>query len=182
MWRSRLPKGILGGPDWDHMIDSATFKQRFAQVWECLSNKTKHTFSVCTTRWNRQELTSHDCNTRTVLFWITDIHSQSCVSRLVLSASDIFGDRFVDDDTVWTGDTILKKKRQQSDVIQNWSVSGTRGRRETLTCFEEGERLLLGSWTWRCVQILLKPVKLVNCLLWLLSMHLLQQIRQSVYP
>ncbi len=45
-------------------------------------------------------------------------------------------------DTVWAGDTILHNRRQQSDVIQNWTVSATRGRRETLTCSERE------SWTW----------------------------------
>ncbi len=57
------------------------------------------------------------------------------------------------DDTVWAGDTILHNKLQQSGVIQNWSVSVTRGIRETLTCFTRE------SWIWRCLQILLKSVE-----------------------
>jgi len=35
-------------------------------------------------------------------------------------------DMFVVDDTVYTGDTILDNKQQQSDLIQNWCVSTTR--------------------------------------------------------
>jgi hypothetical protein len=45
------------------------------------------------------------------------IFSQSCISSLVLSPSNICDDMFDVDDTVCGGDTILHNKRQQSDVI-----------------------------------------------------------------
>jgi hypothetical protein len=50
-----------------------------------------------------------------------------------LSASDICGDLPPEvDGTVCAGDTILHNKRQQSDVLQSFSVTSTRG--EKLTC------------------------------------------------
>ena len=103
--------------------------------------------------------------TITTMLWIC------CISSLDLSASEICGDMFPVDDTVYTGDPILQNKRQQSDTIQNWSVSVTRGRREKLTWCERE------SWTWRYLQsrILFKPVESMIYSLRLLSMHLLQQ-------
>jgi hypothetical protein len=80
-----------------------------------------------------------------VLVWIEGICSQFCISRLVLATSDISGEMFDVDDTVFAGGTVLHNKRQKSDVIQNWNVSATRGRGETLTCFTRE------SWTSRCL-------------------------------
>ena len=111
----------------------------------------------------------------TALVWIAGIWSQSCISSLVLSASDVCGD-LPPDGTVCTGDTILHNKRQQSDVVQSLSVRSTRGRRERLTCCARE------SWTWRCLQILLKPSESMRCSLRLVSMHLLQQNRQPPAP
>ncbi len=54
----------------------------------------------------------------TVLLGIEGICSKSCISSLVLSASDIGGEMFAVDDTVCAGDTIMHNERQQSDVIQ----------------------------------------------------------------
>jgi hypothetical protein len=51
------------------------------------------------------------------------------------------------DGTVYTGDTILHNKRQQSDVIQ--SVLNKRKERSLLVAREKA---------WRCLQILLKSV------------------------
>ena len=122
MWRSPPPKGILGDSHLTHMITS---RYVMSDPYSFLSI--------------------------TTLFWITGIWTQSFISRLVLSASDICGDFTPEvDGTVYTGDTILHNKRQQSDVIQNWSVRATRGRREKLTCSER-ER-----WTWRYLQIPLR--------------------------
>ncbi len=57
--------------------------------------------------------------------------STSWVMSLVLSASDICGDLPPEvDSTVCAGDTIMHNKRQQSDVLQSFSVTSTRGRRE----------------------------------------------------
>jgi hypothetical protein len=63
-----------------------------------------------------------------VLLGIEGIRSKSCISSLVLSASDIArtcayitGEMFAVDDTVCAGDTIvttMHNERQQSDVIQ----------------------------------------------------------------
>ena len=50
---------------------------------------------------------------------------------LLWTASDICGDFPPEVDvTVCGGDTILHNKRQQSDVIQSFSVTSTRGRRQ----------------------------------------------------
>ena len=111
----------------------------------------------------------------TALVWIAGIWSQSCISSLVFSASDVCGD-LPPDGTVCAGDTILHNTRQQSDVVQSLSVSSTRGRRERLTCCARE------SWTWRCLQILLKPSESMSCSLRLVSMHLLQQNRQPPAP
>ena len=97
------------------------------------------------------------------------IYNQSCISRFVLSASDICGDMFDADDTVCGGDTILHNKQQQSDVIQNWSV-----RKERDSYLLHTRKLNMDY-----LQILLKPVESMNCSMWLLSIHLLQQNRQS---
>ena len=110
----------------------------------------------------------------TTLLWITGNCIQSCISRLVLSATEICGDMIIVDDTVWARDVILYNKRQPSDVIQNWSVGATRGRREKLTCF------VRESWTWTYLQILLKSPESMSCSLRLLSMYLLQQNRECL--
>ncbi len=52
----------------------------------------------------------------TAMFWITGIWSQSCISILVFSTSDVCSDLPLEvDGTVCTGDTILHNKRQHSD-------------------------------------------------------------------
>jgi len=66
----------------------------------------------------------------TALLWSLD--RRHCISSLGLSASDICGDLPPEvDSTVCAGDTIMHNKRQQSDVLQSFSVTSTRGRRET---------------------------------------------------
>jgi len=111
----------------------------------------------------------------TALLWITGIWSQSCISILVFSTSDVCGDLPLEvDGTVCAGDTILHNKRQQSDVIQSLPVTSTRRRREKLTC------CVRESWTWRCLQILLQSSESMR--LWLLSNHLSQQNRQPPAP
>ncbi len=87
----------------------------------------------------------------TALLGIEGTCSQSCIPSLVLSASDTCGEIFAIDDTVCAGDTILQNKRHNQTWYKNWSESATHGSRETLTCFARE------SWTWRCLQITLKP-------------------------
>jgi hypothetical protein len=62
----------------------------------------------------------------TALLWIADIAFPA-----LFCPSDICGDFPPEvDGTVCAGDTILHNKRQQSGVLQSFSMTSTRGRRE----------------------------------------------------
>ncbi len=104
-------------------------------------------------------------------FGIEVIYSprQSCISSLVLSVSDICGEMFV----VCSGETI----RRTNDTI----------RRDTkLECDHNTRKerdsyfFHVRNWTWRFLQKVLKPVEVMICQLWLLSMNHLCTSEQTV--
>jgi hypothetical protein len=57
-------------------------------------------------------------------------------------------DMFVVDDTVYTGDTILDNKQQQSDLIQNWCVSTTRKKERKSYLFHPRKLDMEMSLSW----------------------------------
>ncbi len=90
-----------------------------------------------------------------VLLGIEGICSQSCISLAFPALfcplpTSLPGEMFVVCDEYDPAE-----QTTQSDVIQNWSVSATRARSGTLTCFTRASE----SLTWRCLPTVLKPAE-----------------------
>ncbi len=139
MWRSPLPKGILGETHLAHMIVSSVPSSRDLRRSESVNPGKLNTRSaVALTAGivrNWRAITEiRDPSSFlpiTVLIGMEGICSQSCISSLVLSVFDLSGEMFV----VSAGDTILQNKlhNQTWYKIRVWVQH------------DQGEGLLLAS-------------------------------------
>jgi hypothetical protein len=121
MWRSPLPKGVLEDPHLAHIIASSAPSSRDLRRSERVRPAKLQDVNILGDVWSILVLANYNAA----------LDRRHCISSLVLSTSDICGDLSPKvDGTVCTGDTILHNKRQQWDVIQSFSVTSTRGRRE----------------------------------------------------
>ena len=156
MWRSPLPKGILGDPHLDHMMVSIAPSNRDLHRSESVrpvklntrssvvlaSGITRNWRVMTEMRGNRACPTSlHQTRKSTswvmsdpslflsitALLWITGMCN---ISILVLS-TEICGDMFAVDNTVWAGDTILHKRRHTKLKCER---SMRKERAESMSC------------------------------------------------
>jgi len=176
MWRSPLPKGILGDPHLAHMIASSVPSSRDLRRSESVRPAKLNTSSAValaagiarnwramTAMRGKRACPTSLHQTKMSTSWVMSdpssflpitallLDRRHCISSLVLSASDICGDLPPEvDSTVCAGDTIMHNKRQQSDVLQSFSVTSTRGRREAyLLCSRKHGDVSRYSWSRR---------------------------------
>ncbi len=194
MWKSPLPKGILGDPHLAHMIASSVPSSRDLRRSESVIPEKLNTRSVTIHRnsqeidesWQqcvenelvRRPFTRPGCQH---LGWCL-IHPRSCqLQRCSGSQALHFHPCFVRFRYLWWFSTWSWQHglRRRYDHAQQTTTIRRLTKFQCDLNTRKGRSLLVAlEKAWRCLQILLKPSESMNCSLQLLSMNLLQQNRQ----